>query len=87
MLTLLWLLTIAALFTAFVAVLQARRASKRLERVTESYWELRYEVAQLRARVARLEPATPDAASAENRHNPPGDGTTAFVPLSALKRS
>ena len=84
--TLLWLLTIAALFIAFVAVLQARRTSKRLERVTESYWEVRYEVAQLRARVARLEPPLSDGASAEDRQGAPGN-PTAFVPLSTLKRS
>ena len=86
MLTLLWLLTIAALCIALAAVLQARRASKRLERITESYWEIRYEVAQLRARVARLEPPLPDAASAEDRQTA-GGGPTAFVPLSTLKRS
>jgi hypothetical protein len=33
--------------------------SKRLERLSESYWELRYEHGQLRSRIARLEPAQP----------------------------
>jgi hypothetical protein len=81
--TLLWLLTVAAVCTAFLAILQARRAIKRVERLTESYWEVRYEVAQLRARVARLEgPAEADASAAE----PPAQAGT-FVPLSALKRS
>ena len=85
MLTLLWLLTIAALCIASVSVLQARRASKRAERLTESYWELRYEVAQLRARVARLEPPLPGGESGGPAEAAPG--TTAFVPLSTLKRS
>jgi hypothetical protein len=85
LLTVLWLLTIAALFIAVVAVLQARRTSKRLDRVTESYWEVRYEVAQLRARVARLEPPLPDAAPAEDRQG--GGSPVNFVPLSTLKRS
>ena len=85
--TLLWLLTIAALCTAFVAIVQARRASRRLERVTESYWEIRYEVAQLRARVARLEPDAPEGASAEDRQTAPGGVPANFVPLSTLKRS
>ena len=79
--TLLWLTTGAALVTAAVALLKARRVARRLERLTESYWELRYEHGQLRARVGRLDPeqasAVPDARSA---------GTTAFVPLSSLKR-
>jgi hypothetical protein len=84
-LTLLWLLTIAALCIAFIAILQARRAVKRAERVTESYWEVRYEVAQLRARVARLEPPLPGEEQDPKAGTP---GTpTAFVPLSTLKRS
>jgi hypothetical protein len=84
LLTLPVLLTTAALFIAAVALVRARRASRRLERLTESYWELRYEVAQMRARVARLEPpAAADPAEAAT-----GSGaTTAFVPLSSLKRS
>ena len=82
--TLLWLLTLAAVCTAVVAILQARRASRRLERLTESYWEVRYEVAQLRARVARLEPP-----SVEPPDEQPGAqaSPTVFVPLSSLKRS
>ena len=38
---------------------KARRLAKRLERLTESYWELRYEHGQLRARVNRLDPEQP----------------------------
>ena len=54
--TLLWLLTGAALILAGSALFVVRRQSKRLERLTESYWELRYEHGQLRARVQRLDP-------------------------------
>ena len=78
--TFLWLTTGAALLIAAAALFKARRVARRLERLTESYWELRYEHGQLRARVARLDPdqaAVADARSA---------GTTAFVPLSSLKR-
>jgi hypothetical protein len=84
-LTLPSLLTVAALITAAVALVRARRTAKRLERLTESYWELRYEVAQVRARVARLEPPAAEPTNAE-----PGaaaDSTTTFVSLSSLKRS
>jgi hypothetical protein len=79
--------TSAALLLAVVAVLRARRTAKRLERLTESYWELRYENGQLRARVARLEPA--DAAAGGAPNQPPAgkpDAATHFVPLSSLKR-
>lgn len=79
MLTLHWLLTGAALVLAGVALLVARRQSKRLERLSESYWELRYDHGQLRARVNRLEPAPPEADAAA----PP---PTNFIPLSSLKR-
>jgi hypothetical protein len=67
---------------AAAALVKARRLAKRLERLTESYWELRYEHGQLRARVNRLDPeptgATPEPA--------PQTGATAFVPLSSLKQ-
>lgn len=88
MLTLHWLATSAVLLVAVAALLRARRTSKRLERLTESYWELRYENGQLRARVTRLEP--PDPASAGADPNPAAQGrqeaTQHFVPLSSLKR-
>jgi hypothetical protein len=82
-LTLLWLLATAAVLLAVAAFAKARRLTRRLERLTESYWELRYEHGQLRARVSRLDPEQPPAASEPAAQS----GTTAFVPLSSLKRS
>ena len=79
-----WLLTGAALVAALTAWAKARRLSKRLERLTESYWQLRYEHGQLRARVTRLEPA--DVAAQGPAHPEQPEGATAFVPLSSLKR-
>jgi hypothetical protein len=78
-LTLHWVLTGVALIMAGMAWLAARRQTKRLERLTESYWELRYEHGQLRARVNRLDPEQQAAPAAE----PPA---TNFIPLSSLKR-
>jgi len=83
-LTLYWLLTGVSLLLATAALLQVRRVSKRLERLTESYWQLRYEHGQLRARVTRLEPADLAAQGPANPEQP--EGATAFVPLSSLKR-
>ena len=80
--TLLWLTTGAALVIAAAALFKARRVSRRLERLTESYWELRYEHGQLRARVNRLDPE----ASAQGADVPQTTGGTAFVPLSSLRR-
>jgi hypothetical protein len=81
LLTLLWLLTVAAILMAAWALVRARRVARRLERLTESYWELKYDHGQLRARVARLDPDAPDTPA----DSAPGPGTTAFVPLSSLK--
>jgi hypothetical protein len=80
--TLQWLLTGAAVLAAAAAFAKARRLARRLERLTESYWELRYEHGQLRARVNRLDPEPP---SGPAEPAPPA-GATAFVPLSSLKR-
>ena len=76
-----WLITLAALAVGIASFAKARRVARRLERLTESYWELRYEHGQLRARLNRLDPeqAPPPA-------TPQPAGTTAFVPLSSLKR-
>ena len=67
MLTVQWLLIGAAVLVALGAFLRARRAARRLERLTESYWELRYEHGQLRARVARLEADRSARAGAPSR--------------------
>jgi len=76
-----WVLAGAALVAAAVAVERARRMSKRLERLREAYWDLRYELGQLQARLNRLE--------AERTDQPPAGQPAAannFVPLSSLKR-
>ena len=80
--TFLWLLAVAAVVVAVAALVKARRLAKRLERLTESYWELRYEHGQLRARVNRLDPEQPGGAPDPA---PPQGGAT-FVPLSSLKQ-
>ena len=80
MLIFLWLLTGAALVLAGIALLTARRQTRRLERLTESYWELRYDHGQLRARVNRIDPEQQAAADA------PESPASNFIPLSSLKR-
>ena len=75
-----------ALLVAAAALWRARSAARRIERLSESYWELRYENGQLKARVTRLEvetglrEASPDP---ETRQAAPA---TTFVPLSSLKK-
>jgi hypothetical protein len=82
LLTLQWSLIGAAVLVAVAALVKARRLAKRLDRLTESYWQLRYEHGQLRARLNRVDPEQPGPAS----ETPRTAGTTAFVPLSSLKR-
>ena len=79
--TLHWLLTVTAVLVAAWALARVRRVTKRLERLTESYWELKYDHGQLRARVERLEPQAPGAPAEPAARA----GATAFVPLSSLK--
>jgi hypothetical protein len=66
----------AAIAIAVAALLRARRIARRLDQIVESYWELRYENGQLRARLDTLQ-GTPD--------DSPASGATAFVPLSRLR--
>ena len=80
--TLLGLVSGIAVLVALAALAKARRLATRLERLTESYWELRYEHGQLRARVNRLDP---EQAAAASEASAPA-GSTHFVPLSSLKR-
>ena len=78
--TLQWLITAAAALTAVASWIKSRRLARKLDRLTESYWELRYEHGQLRSRLNRLDPE--DAPAEPARVTP----AASFVPLSSLKR-
>jgi hypothetical protein len=72
-----------ALLVGFVAVSSARRLARRLDTLTQSYWELRYDFTRLRSQVARLDP---EQAEAEEPSAPPPASPVAFVPLSSIKK-
>jgi hypothetical protein len=77
---LLWFVAAGGALAAVAALITARHLRRRLEHLTQSYWELRYEYTRLRAELARLDPnAAPPA-------DPPSAPDTAFVPLSSLKK-
>ena len=92
--TLLWLITGASLVAALVAWNQARRTARRLEQLSQMYWELKYQHGELRVDVQRRL-ASPDGGS-----QPPGGGRAdpggsdpagarpqqSFIPLTSLKR-
>jgi hypothetical protein len=79
--TFLWLATVASFFTAVVAWNRARRATRRLEQLSQLYWELRYQHGELRAQLQRRAEA-----GAAPTPAPPAPATEVFVPLASLKR-
>ncbi|HEY7499780.1 MAG TPA: hypothetical protein VH740_14775 [Vicinamibacterales bacterium] len=68
---------------AAVAWSSARRASRRLDALNQSYWELRYDYTRLRSQVARLDP---EQAEAADEPAPPPAPPVSFVPLSSIKK-
>ena len=78
---------VAVLLAAF-ALFRARSAGRRAERLAESYWELRYEIGQLKVRINRLETAAGlhEAGADAEAEAPRTAPTTSFVPLSSLKK-
>jgi hypothetical protein len=79
--TFLWFVTGAALVAALVAWRQARATARRLDQLTQMYWELKYQHGELRVRVRRLSGEEPPVSESPDAEPPPG-----FVPLSSLKR-
>jgi hypothetical protein len=80
-----WVVAGSGLLIALVALALARRASRRLDALNQSYWELRYEYTRLRSQVSRLSPdeapSTPEPAEPTT---PPA--TVSFVPLSTMRK-
>ena len=78
--TLQWFVTGASLLAALVAWVQARRTARRLDQLSQMYWELKYQHGELRVEIERMtgRNASPDQA--------PASAPTAFVPLASLKR-
>ena len=79
---LLWTVASVGLLVALVALSAARRASRRLESLTQSYWELRYDYTRLRSQVARLDPEQQE----EEAPPEPAQPAVSFVPLSSMKK-
>ena len=80
----LWLVAGIALLIAFAALALARRLSRKLDALTQSYWELRYDYTRLRSQMSRLDPGESDAEAAAPP--PPPLEQVAFVPLSSMKK-
>ena len=81
--TYLWLMTAASLVVALVAWASARRTARRLDRVTEMCWELKYQYSEMRARTRDGAGVSVPSAGAEASKQPEPDN---FVSLASLKR-
>jgi hypothetical protein len=87
--TFLWFVAVAALGAALLAWRQARSTARRLEQLSQMYWELKYQHGELRVQLQRL--TSPDAPAASSRESAAADVGAArpadgFIPLSSLKR-
>jgi hypothetical protein len=77
-----WVIAAGALLLAAAAWARAGRVARKLETMTQSYWELRYDFTRLRSQVARLDPET----AAQEAPQEPPPGQVAFVPLASIKK-
>jgi hypothetical protein len=75
----LWSVAALALIVALVALSSTRRLARRLDALSQSYWELRYEYTRLRSQVARLDPE-------QVEEGPADTPSVSFVPLSSIKK-
>ncbi len=78
-----WVVAGLAFLVAAVALASARRLSRRLDAMTQSYWELRYDYTRLRSQVSRLDPEQVDEVA--EAPAPPAQSVS-FVPLSSIKK-
>ena len=77
-----WVVAGLGVLLALLALTWLRRVSRRLEMLTQSYWELRYDYTRLRSQLSRLDPEQarePDAP-------PVASPSVSFVPLSAIRK-
>jgi hypothetical protein len=77
-----WIVAGGALLVALAALAAVRRTLRKLDALTQSYWELRYDFTRLRAQVTRLDPSqaeTPPEA-------PAAPASVSFVPLASMRK-
>jgi hypothetical protein len=96
-----WVVAVAALAVAVLALVRARRTAQRLDQLVQMYWELKYQHSELRTEMRQLtgethRPAVSGverpAVSGAERPAVSADNPTpralgdAFVPLTSLRR-
>jgi hypothetical protein len=84
---LLWALAVVGVIVGCAAWVRAGKTARKLEALSQSYWELRYDFTRLRSQVARLDPETDQAAAEAAPPSTGGGGqTVGFVSLSSMKK-
>ena len=79
-----WVVAGIGLLLALVSLAWVRRVSRRLDALTQSYWDLRYEYTRVRSQLSSLDPDQASVAGAETP--PPASATVSFVPLSTIRK-
>jgi hypothetical protein len=89
----LWSVAALGLVVAVLALSSARRTGRKLDALTQSYWELRYDYTRLRSQLARLDPEQADPSTGSGQGAPdagagqaPASPAVSFVPLSSMKK-
>ena len=77
-----WVVAGLAVLLALTALAWLRRVSRRLETLTQQYWELRYDYTRLRSQLSRLDPEQP----AEPEPPAAASPSVSFVPLSTIRK-
>jgi hypothetical protein len=78
-----WGAVAVAAAAAIAAWMRSARTARKLEALTQSYWELRYDFTRLRSQVARLDPETEPA---ETPAAAPPAGGGSYIPLASMKK-
>jgi hypothetical protein len=82
---LLWGAVAVAAIAAIAGWLRAGRVARKLDALTQSYWELRYDFTRLRSQVARLDPETAPAEAPPASPAPPAGGDS-YISLASMKK-
>jgi hypothetical protein len=77
-----WIVAGVAVVLALAALGAVRRSLRKIDALTQSYWELRYDYTRLRSQVQRLDPEQAPAVPSE----PPPPAAVTFVPLASMKK-
>jgi hypothetical protein len=78
-----WIVAGVALLLALASLGAARRLSRKLEALNQSYWELRYDYTRLRSQVARLDPEQAEPSQPDPSSQP---AAVSFIPLSSMRK-